>query len=292
MIMGAALGATDMFEEAESGCVSVVALELTATDTDGIPQLRSLFPGENTRDLEASAKQNLENLSVELVAKAHGQTVGNGNQPSEALRAFARACLQSPQAEAELWTCLKTRPKLSGKLSEVNANLWLKPFQLNGSLQSAAIDGGLLQTCEGGVCISRPADGNADQKRGGIARNAKLLTGAWVELALFQYAVKQQFRDIQWSTDERGANTEHDLLALKGATLVVGSAKRSIQGQRIYAHLHELRAQANRLGGRKSIALLAIANLCGGDREVHELKRVAALVGVQIIGPDELRAAF
>lgn len=286
MIMGAVRAAMDNEKWLSNRRIQIVALELPHGDEDGFPQLSQMFPAhDRSFDMDEQIKQRLtEKINVKLVVMAHGQQVSS-KQLDERLVSFARTCLQAPEAEEEVWSSLHQRLMNEGSPSPERKE-WRQGFKMREDLGCKAVEAGLVVRLEESGRFAISAGRESAQCKATFERNAKLLLGGWVEAALLTYAKRQGLRDICWSSSDKIGQTEHDLLALKGTTLVVGSAKRSSKGERLFAHLHEIRAHANRLGGRKSLALMAVARMSSPYHT--DASRVGELVGVDVIGGREL----
>jgi hypothetical protein len=86
---------------------------------------------------------------------------------------------------------------------------------------------------------------------------------------------------------------EHDVVALKGTTLVVASAKRSPQPG-IFGHLRELKSHAARLGGMRGIPVLAVARTDARRMSmerasvVDDLVEVCESLGIRVVGREDI----
>jgi hypothetical protein len=258
-----AIGAYEIARDLGLECIY---LELPDDDEDGVPQVVSLGTGRMTSDeIAALGMDPSVQMSLELVARAHGFSLQGSGEDFRPFVPFARAALEDIDAEEELHRSLPAQGGDRAPWPDENRWLeWREPFYIPSELRNLAIEAELVEELKGDderVRIADPGVGTDRRLRRALfERNASILRGAWLEIALADaMAASPLLRDVRWSVEaEHPRPMEHDVVALKGTTLVVASAKRSPQSG-IFGHLRELKAHAQRLGGMKGIPVLAIA---------------------------------
>jgi hypothetical protein len=290
-----AIGAHDIARELGLECIY---LELPHDDEDGVPQVISLGTGKLTSDeIGALGVDPSANLSIELIARAHGYALEGAGEEFRPFVAFARAALEDADAEEALHFAL---PAAGGDRSpwpdDARWHQWREPFCMPAELRELAIAAGIAEPHQGQVRIVDPGvrvDRNA--RRALFERNASILRGAWLEIALADaMAASPSLRDVRWSVEaEHPRPMEHDVVALKGMTLVVASAKRSPQ-RGIFGHLRELKSHAARLGGMRGIPVLAVARTdvrrMSMERSsvVDDLAEVCDSLGIRVVGREDI----
>jgi hypothetical protein len=256
--------AISAYEVARELGLECIYLELPHDDEDGVPQVISLGTGRMSSDeIAALGMDPSVRMSLELVARAHGFALEGPGEDFRPFVPFARAVLEDVDGEEELHRSL---PATGGDRApwpdEPRWLEWREPFYMSPLLAALAREAGLVEVC--GQALVRVVDPGPQVerrlRRSIFERNASILRGAWLEIALADaMAASPLLRDVRWSVEaEHPRPMEHDVVALKGTTLVVASAKRSPQAG-IFGHLRELKAHAQRLGGMKGIPVLAIA---------------------------------
>ena len=268
-----AIGAYEAARELAAECIY---LELPHGDADGVPQVISLRTGVLDSDgIAALGFDPSEQMRIDIVARAHGYQLVSGGEDFQPFLRFARIALEDVDAEETLQRAL---PAVGGERSpwpdEPLWQQWRQDFFMPSPLREAALEAGIVEQRNDRVRIADPGIAvTRELRRKLFERNASLLRGAWLEVALADAMSKtNSLRDVRWSVEaESPRPMEHDVLALKGTTLVVASAKRSIQ-RGVFGHLRELKAHAHRLGGMKGIPVLAIARF---DRRRMSAERAA-----------------
>ena len=292
------LVAIGAFESARAAGTECLYLELPKGDEDGVPQVISLGTGRLTsEELAALGMNPSTRMSLELIARAHGYEISGRGLDFDPYIAFARHALEDDGEEQAMHFAL---PAKGGGRSPWPADPawreWLSAFSLPRQMERLAMDAGIVEPFEGRVRLVEPGEQAADVvRRSVLERHASLLRGAWLEVALADAMVASPvLRDVRWSVEaELPRPMEHDVLALKGTTLVVASAKRSTQPG-IFGHLRELRAHAHRLGGMMGIPVLAVARMDWRRREGEErsvgddLLEVAQSLGVRMISREAI----
>jgi|GEM_PF-5952672 hypothetical protein len=290
-----AIGAHDIARELGLECIY---LELPHDDADGVPQVISLGTGKLTSDeIGALGVDPSANLSIELIARAHGYALEGAGEDFRPFIAFARAALEDADAEDALHIAL---PAVGGDRSpwpdEPRWHQWREPFYMPAELRELAIEAGIVERHQEQVRIADPGV-RVDRKprRALFERNASILRGAWLEIALADaMAASPSLRDVRWSVEaEYPRPMEHDVVALKGTTLVVASAKRSPQPG-IFGHLRELKSHAARLGGMRGIPVLAVARTDARRMSmerasvVDDLVEVCESLGIRVVGREDI----
>jgi hypothetical protein len=292
-----AIGAYDAARADGHECVY---LELPHDDEDGVPQVVSLGTGRlGSDEIAALGLDPSVKMSLELVARAHGFALPEAGEDFSPFIAFAREALEDVDAEEALHRAL---PAAGGERSpwpdDPRWQLWREPFYMSGRLRELALACGIVE--ESGDCVRVADPGRRVERarrRKVFERNASLLRGAWLEVALADaMRASPVLRDVRWSVEaEEPRPMEHDVLALKGTTLVVASAKRSPQPG-IFGHLRELKAHAQRLGGMKGIPVLAVARTdprrVSAERVsvIEDLGEVCETLGIRTVGREEIVA--
>jgi hypothetical protein len=288
------------YEAARADGEECIYLELPHDDEDGVPQVISL--GTGRLDSEAVAGLGLDpsvKMSLELVALAHGFGLIEVGEDFDPFVPFARTALEDVDGEEALHRAL---PATGGERSpwpdDPRWAQWREPFFMPRELRAPALECGIVEPDGDRVRIADPgADMDRSARRRIFERNASLLRGAWLEVALAD-AMRGSpvLRDVRWSVEaEEPRPMEHDVLALKGTTLVLASAKRSPQPG-IFGHLRELKAHAHRLGGMKAIPVLAIARTdtrrASIERAsvIEDLVEVCATLGIRTVGREAIAA--
>jgi hypothetical protein len=268
-------------------------LDLPSDDEDGVPQVVPLgTPTAGAPPVAALFHAPIGRLSIPMLAAAHGYELTCLGDDWKPLLPFARAALEDPDSEEELHRVL---PQGGGMRTpwpdDVGWTEWTSPFRMPPTLVEHAVRAGLVVVVREGVRVAEPgASCPPERRRRAVERSMSILRGGWVEVALADaIASSPRFREIRWSVEaEEPRPMEHDVLALKGSTLVLASAKRSMQPG-MFAHLREVRAHASRLGGARAIAALCIGRLdrgrLSGERAdlASDLAEVADALGVRII---------
>jgi hypothetical protein len=238
-------------------------------------------------------------MSIDVVARAHGYELVSDGEDFRPFVRFARMALEDVDAEEMLQRAL---PAVGGERSpwpdEQLWQQWRQDFFMPSPLREAALEAGIVEARSDRVRIVDPGVSVARELRRKLfERNASLLRGAWLEVALAD-AMSQTnvLRDVRWSVEaESPRPMEHDVLALKGTTLVVASAKRSIQ-RGVFGHLRELKAHAHRLGGMKGIPVLAIARFDRHRMSVEraavadDLVEVCEILGIRLLTREDILA--
>ncbi len=291
-----AIGAYEAATELGDECIY---LDLPRGDLDGVPQVVSLGTGVLDSDgIAALGFDPSERMSLDVVARAHGYELVSDGEDFRPFLRFARMALEDADAEEALQQAL---PATGGERSpwpdEPLWQQWRQEFFMPSELRDAALEAGIVEERGDRVRVADPGVSVERQIRRRIfERNASLLRGAWLEVALADAMSRStHLRDVRWSVEaESPRPMEHDVLALKGTTLVVASAKRSIQ-RGIFGHLRELKAHAHRLGGMKGIAVLVIARMdrrrMAAERAAvaDDLVDVCATLDIRLLSRDDIR---
>jgi hypothetical protein len=270
-----AIGAYEAARELELECIY---LELPRDDEDGVPQVISLGTGRlDSEQIAGLGADPSARMSIEVFARAHGFDVAAAGREFAPFVRFSRAALEDVDAEE---TMHRSLPAAGGDRSpwpdEARWQQWREPFTLPRELGALAAEAGLVEEVGARVRVAEPgAHAAREVRRSILERNASLLRGAWLEVALADAMTHSGVvRDVRWSFEaERPRPMEHDVVALKGMTLVLASAKRSPHPG-IFGHLREIKAHAQRLGGMKGIAVLAVAR---ADMRRASLERASVI---------------
>ncbi len=293
-----AIGAYEVARERGLECIY---LELPHDDEDGVPQVISLGTGKlGSDEIAALGMDPSVRMSIELIARANGFALEGAGEDFRPFVPFAREALEDVDAEEEMHRAL---PAAGGERSpwpdEPRWHQWREPFRMPARLCVLALRAGIVvESDDGRVRIADPGPAIERRARRAIfERNASLLRGAWLEVALADAMGRSTvLRDVRWSVEaEHPRPMEHDVVALKGTTLVLASAKRSPQSG-IFGHLRELKAHAQRLGGMRGIPVLAVARTdlrrVGAERAsvIEDLAEVCDSLGIRMITRDQIAA--
>lgn len=275
--------------------VPCIYLELPQGDLDGLPQI--VHFGETDPRITAP-RDPAPTLNLEVLAAANGYTLVDAGDDPARYRPLANALLAD--FDAEEMTHLALPRAIQGKVPFPNApewKRWLEPFVLPTRIADAAEEAGVVERAGDRWALGSAERGAPDHvRRQTLERNASLLNGAWVEIALHAaLAEHTALRDVRWSVlAENPRPLEHDVLALKGTQLLLASCKRSTQPG-IFGHLRELSTHASRLGGLKAIKAICIARIdtnrrADGTGTVgSDLTEVCESLGITLITGADLR---